>query len=330
MASSHKRGKGWRVSVWEDGKQRWLPGSHRTKADADEEGARVQAILDAKRPAARLAQEPLATLIARWAADRVSQGNDPHWTELTAKRVRSLCEARGWALPRDVTPAAVVSWRSSGGKARLGAYLRAVLWWARDSLQQPVDEQTLIALRPPKAKRRPDKELLTPAQVAEVQAAADAVSPEAGALVHCLSTYGWRPVTAGRLTVGDVDLEEGTVDTKVKGGDVLRHPLLPATVERLRAAVGEREAGPLFRHPRTQVAFTLSGGSSVASWINTSLMRREIGSYQLKSYAITRMLDRGLTERDARDFTGHKTPGQLLRYARTNATRARKSLEKLG
>ncbi len=208
--------------------------------------------------------------------------------------------------------------------------VRAVLRWASETLDQYVDPRALVALRPRPTGRRPRKELPTGAFMANWQRKADAASSSAGALVHCLATYGWRPITAADLVVGNLDLRAGMMTTTVKGGDVIRHPLLAKTMKRLRPLVegrGKRE--PLFLNPGTGKAWdpSSSSGFSIVRWCRDYLC---MSSYDLKRWAISSMLERKMEPQTVALFTGHRTLSQVLTYARTNEEKARKALASLG
>jgi hypothetical protein len=324
MASIERVRGGYRVRWRDGGRAASLKSSPiiTTKPKAVAERDRIAATVAARRPVRSGAILPMTELIERWRQSRDAIGNDPLWTSVVAKRITSLCADRAWTHPTDITPATVQTWRLDGGSPRGGACLRAVLRWAFETLEQPVDLRTLIALRPPRAKRRADRPLLSESAIERWQRDADALSPNCGALVHCLITYGWRPITAARLTIADIDLAGATVTCRIKGGDQLVHPIFPDTVDRLRPlCAGRAGTAALFISPYTGAAWPPRSSQSIPGRL------RKI--YDLKRVAISRMLrgdapwHRPLAPQEVAHFTGHKTIGQVLRYARTSLDRAR-------
>ena len=145
-----------------------------------------------------------------------------------------------------------------------------------------------------------------------------------GALVHCLDKYAWRPVTAARIRVRDVDLtgERITLQAKsCRGQDTITHPLEPDDVPMFASLIGSRQPGePLFLNPYTGLAFEIADSRGIPAWF-----RRFTGMnvYELKRAAISRMLSAGIAPQDVALFSGHKTVSQMLCYARTNESRAR-------
>lgn len=339
MAYLEPRPNGWLIR-WREPSGSKLESSelYAKESDATRELGRLQARLDAAKQINASSLIGLERLIGLWAQSRLELGNDPHWTERHRSLLVTMVTAMEWGTVRDITPAEVERWRQrrpkgkgpkgnpkllvGGRDPRRGALLRGCLRWVMETHRQPVDPFTLIALRPPRLRRRPKAELMTLEEVTETQQRADAIGPDAGALVHCLSRYGWRPATAARLTVGDV--AKGQITTSVKGGDIVRHPIAADTIQRLAKLMKGRPAdAPLFRHPQTREPFTLDGASGIPQWYRT-YMRGKI--YDLKRWAITTMLDRGIAAADVKLFTGHRTVAQVLLYLRTNEARAQKAL----
>lgn len=299
---------------------------YRRKDEAQAKARELVMQISARRPMQQGTDLLMSELLMRYHTRRTGEGARDIHADRAVARVAALCESCGWKRPRDVTPAAVQEWRQNGGSPRAGAMLRAVLRWGMEVLDQAVDPRALVALRPRATRRRPKDPLPTAAQMAAWQAKADEWSPATGALIHCLSTYGWRPITAADLKVGDVDLAEQAITTSVKGGDVIRHPLLPETVKRLSPLVdGRNPDAPLFMRPTKDAGWTAQSSlpGSIPRWCKEALGMK---SYDLKRWAISRMLDRGLPPQDVALFTGHRTIGQVLRYARTNDERARAAL----
>jgi hypothetical protein len=325
--------KGGHVVRWrEGGRDTKLQCSpiYRRKDEALAKARELGVQVIARRPMQQGADLTMCELLTRYRVRRLGEGARDSHVDRAIARVASLCDSHGWRRPRDVTPSAVQEWRQTGGSPRAGAMLRAVLRWGMEMLDQAVDPRALVALRPRAVRRRPKDQLPTAAQVAAWQAKADGYSASVGALIHCLSTYGWRPITAADLTVGDVDLDDSSIVTSVKGGDVVRHPLLPETVKRLRPLVaGRKGSAPLFIRPTVDAGWVAQSslGGSIPRWCADALGMK---SYDLKRWAISRMLDRGLPPQTVALFTGHRTIGQVLRYARTNDEQARAALSVMG
>lgn len=291
--------------------------------------AEIATELAARRQAKTATDIPLAEILKRYQLRQIARGSRDIHVDKQVGRMARLCLDQHWALCRQVTPASVEEWRQGGGSPRAGAYLRAVLRWAKETLNQRVDDRALVALRPRPLSRRPKPALVTIAQIGQCQDQADKLGPEVGTLVHCLATYGWRPITAADLKVQDLDLATGTITTLVKGGDTVRHPLLPETLARLRPLVkgrGGHEA--LFLMPFTGEVWSpnASEATSISRWLFKALGLR---AYDLKRWAISSMLAHKLEPQTVALFTGHRTISQVLTYARTNEERARAALASL-
>lgn len=326
MATIEKTGSGYRVRQHLDGKLKTI-----ARAGTKVEAVRIQARLEEDERARSMivygTHLPMGEVLARWKADRIGAGNDPLHTEVAVARMRSLCDARGWHGTASVTALAASTFRQQGGSPRAGALIAGVLRWARDILDQRVDPKALVVLRPGKPGRKPSPTLMSDEQVQAAEALAARMSPSAAALVHCLSTYGWRPITAARLTVADLDVSAGTITCQVKGGDEVRHPLHADTLDRIVAvALGREPEAPLFLDPRHATGWAVRGSRTIDQWARDHL---RIKVYDLKRYAISTMLDKGISPQDIASFTGHRTISQVLKYARTNEARQRATLAKL-
>jgi hypothetical protein len=157
-------------------------------------------------------------------------------------------------------------------------------------------------------------------------------------LAHLVATYGHRPQSLAMLRVESVELTPAPrMKLPVKSGDTIRHPLLPETAELLARAIGKRKTGPLLLDP---LGKAWTSGAKASAWFwhqvgaDTGEKDKEkrkpaIGIYQLKCYAISRMLDLKLDLKTIASITGHRTPAVLLRYARTNETRQLAALSAL-
>lgn len=281
---------------------------------------------EARRPAGVGEPMSLAALVesfinARLADDRASE---LHLDRNARKVLQRLFAARGWARLSDLRTGQVTGLKLGEHRA-----LKAVLRHAK-SIGQPV-EDGLVWLKPPKRVRKPQRDLLRPEQVAALVDAAAEWCPASGALAHMLATYGHRPQTAVQTRVKDVDLERGLISLEVKGGDKLRHPLLPATIDWLRPLVeGRAPEAFLFIGHDGQPWGT---GQRLAQWwhhyVGGKTTPDQPGVYNLKRYAISSMLERGLAPKTICSITGHRTPATLHLYARTNEDRQREALAAL-
>lgn len=327
MATIEQAGKRWRVRQFADGKLRTVA-SCSTKADAEIILRRIEEEERARAKTPRGSMLPLGEVLTRWRIAKVAEDKDPLHIKATERRVRTIAFRQNWQTTTSITAMAVSNYRTAGGSPRACACIAAVLRWARDTLDQHVDAKALVALKPGSTKRKPRRPLLAPEAVQAIERLASGQSQSAGTLVHCLSTYGWRPITAARLTVADFDAVGGTVTCRVKGGDVVRHKLLPETIGRLRWLVAEaKPSDPLFRSPLTDAGWCLTGSQTISQWSRDHLRVRV---YDLKRYAITTMLNKGISPQDIAQFTGHRTIAQVLRYAQSNEERQAATLAILG
>lgn len=318
MASLHKLPSGtFRVMWREAGKQHALAVENRQLAEV--ELRRIEARESAAKSIRAATAMDLLEVIGRWERAKIGDGKDPEHIAEAALRARRLVETHGWKRTDDVTPVAAEAWRATGSP-RTGAILRSILRWSWVVLDQPIHDRALALLSPGSRSRRPPRPLITAKQVADFEAKAALHSPGCRALVHCLATYGWRPITAARLLVGDVDLKAGTITTRVKGGDTVRHPLLPTTLSLLGPLVQDRDPkAPLFTDPRWEgKPWAKTGRSlSIPEWFTNNLVNRRKDStriYDLKRYAITEMLRNGMRREQVVIFTGHRVLSQLDTY----------------
>lgn len=324
MASIEKAGKRWRV-------RRFIGGKLVTIASCANRATAELALREAEleeRSKARIvrgSQLDMMEVLRRWRIAKIGSGNDELHTCAAEARLRALCRSRNWLTTSAVTPVTISSYRTAGGSPRTCSFLAGVLRWAQDTLGQYVDPRALPALRAGKAGRRPSPMLMADAAVVALERQALAFSQSAGDLIHCLSAYGWRPITAARLLVRDFDAVGGAITCRVKGGDEVRHLLLDDTTRRLRArAAAAWPEEPLFTDPRSGMAWELQSG--ISRWCRDHLGAKV---YDLKRYAISSMLDRGIPPQHIAAFTGHRTISQVLKYARSNEVRQRAALQKM-
>jgi hypothetical protein len=339
MASIERLPSGrWRVRWREGGRGSPVRKSPSVddKASAVVMLARIEAELAARHAPRTGIAESFQTLARAWAAAKVADGKDPTHTRDDLARLDALLARHGWTEAVDLTPADVDTARSATStvddpprpcrwSGRAGALLSTVLRWSCDRRAASIDRRAIAALRPgPERRRVFPRDLVDEKTVAGWTRKAADISPTCAAIVHCLALYGWRPITAGRMRVGDVDLDRRVVRARVKGGDVIEHPIVDETTERLAAIIDKRQASePLFIDPRTGRAFTDTGSYSVAAWWRWHIGAR---SYDAKRYAISRLLRHAPPHEVAR-ITGHRCPQVLFRYATTAEERTRAILE---
>lgn len=325
MSSVCRKGSGWVVRWREGGRNRTSPrfGTEAEAADFRDDLDERQVV--ASKPDPRIRME-WAELVKRFVADRVARG---HYAGRYANRVRAQLLAIGtvnkWRTAADV-PATAKAGLQVGHRRSLVALLRFAI-----QIDQPVDRRFFDARNPPrKAPLRAD--LITDDQAAQAQTLAASKGPHAAALVHLLATYGHRPESLCQATVGAVNLAAGKIDLEVKGHRRVRHPLLPETVAVLRPIVEGRPASaPLFLDPHGEPWGT---GQRFARWyqhqIGATAHKDAAGVYQLKRWAISGMLARGLDAVTVASITGHKTPSLLTDlYGRVNDQRQTAAMAKL-
>lgn len=312
MAWLQRHGRGWRVCWREGGIERRGP-ILAPKAVAAAALRQVEAEQAARRPVRRGEALTWEALCRRWQATRPVG----RYREQALQMLLRL----PWRTPGEVTAAAVAA--QPPGRIRV---IRSVLAYA-DGLGLPIDPRA-ARQRPPAAPRRPEVPLLSDGAVEDLIARAEAWSPADGAIAHLIATYGHRAQSLVGLPAGGVDLEDGTITMEVKGGDRIRHPLLPATVARLRPLV-EAAAGPAAPLFVGHLGKPWKDGRAWAAFFAHHVSGSH-GYYQLKRYAITRMLGLGLDAKTVASITGHRTVSLLLNtYARTNETRQRAAIAAL-
>lgn len=316
MSSLERIGKSWRVRWREGGRGSKLLSSPRfeTKDEAEEFQRQLDARMEARKAPGGL---PLTgrQLAERWRIWLAKAGRTPRYVETAADRViKSLGDDLLTHLSRDTLRALPL------GRRRV---VQAALRWGRSELYAAIPE---VCLRLPISSppRRVVPDLMTDDAFTSIQAAADAVSPSMGAIVHLVGSYGHRPESLAKLRRADIEAgPPARISLTVKGGDRIRHPIATETMKRLQAA-------PLpFIDPRTGKPF-LDGWSIAVvyrSCLGRSRWKPEPGIYALKRRAISTMLGRGLDAATIASITGHRRPDVLVRhYARTNEERQTKAL----
>lgn len=221
------------------------------------------------------------------------------------------------------------------------AYLRSVLVWAAsEELIDAVPTEVLGDMT-----RKPSDEapvrMITPEEFALTFEVFKRKGPHYHALAHCLSLYGWRPKTACRLLVGDVDLRREEITLKVKRVRGKKtphtHVLLPCSMALLRPIVEGRHATePLFLHESGKGWKYGESADQLCNFYYANCTRFAPGTggiYAWKRWAIEGMaIGRAPWPKPITDlfqmmgFTGHADPEMLLRYRRHNTAAQRMAL----
>lgn len=320
MASLHRDGKRWRVAWRQDGRQRTKRCA--TKREALEFIRQLDAV-DAQqlKPGRRIS---LAMVAADYMQHRRSWSGDPAWAAKDRRAIDRALEMHGWQWPGDIRAADLE--RLPVGQFRL---IKAVLRHA--ARMGCALDAAVIHARAPQRHARPPSRLVTDSEASEACRAALLWGWGEGLAVHLVATYGHRPQSIASMQISDWDDGRGIITMAIKDGSTHAHPVLPATRELIRHAIGERSAGYLIEPHNGR---TWGRGSPLVSWYYHQIGKRvhahDPGIYALKRYAITRMLDKGLAADLVASVTGHRTPSVLMdRYARTNETRQRRVIDAL-
>lgn len=341
MASVHPHGKGQRVHyVDANGKAAKSP----TLPSPEAAAAWIREHL----PAAGVTR--LDQVLDLWAIDG---GTD--YRKRAGDSLAAVARTRGWVKVSDLTPGVLNTWLRDAKRAAAEAdesrtrtssirYLLAALRWAAAEKGVAVRPEVLTykpprELRPPRRAKPP---LLTDQQVLDIRRLAEGYGPRAASVVEYLLTYGARPTTACKLVRGDLDpvrLELHIEKAKHSGG--WRHPVQrPHVAWRMLANWQDADDGaPLFPHYREDRAWQLDDDGSAKElcwWYQSTIAKRLkfpqelIGIYNLKRWAITNMLARGIEPATVANFTGHMQLSQVLVYTTTNEERGRAVLDRLG
>jgi hypothetical protein len=323
MPSLERRGRKYRVRYREGGGLRstpWRAGRDAALDDLD----LVSARLAAHRPAGPRTMS-WAELVERWRQDLALRAGE-RWRLEAPRLALALGERHGWRRAADVRAEHLAGM----GRGQV-ILVRAVCRYANLRLGQASDQQALAMPRSA-TRRRPRTDLLSDQQVAAAQALADRWGPGPGLLVHLVATYGHRPQSLVGLHVSAIDRVAGTLTLQVKSQDEVRHPVLPATLERAGQAAGGRDQGePLIL---SHLGRPWRRGCDAAGWyyhcVGPEVHPQRPGVYELKRWAISRMLGAGLDLATIASITGHRHLPTILRYARTHEDRQRAALAVLG
>jgi integrase len=338
-----KKARTWRVR-WRDG-GRGSPHRSSERFKTKGEALAFLEAIEAKQTAAgpapvvRLAPLTWTELTARWLKAQESAGSSfRHLEECRRSLARHTTT---WRTAADATPEAMATLSMGAGKT-----VRAILSWAQLHLSLTVDPRILAIRQTRRRVKAPERDLLPDHQVLALIDAATAKSPADGALCHLLATYGHRAESLVRLTTDALALDTAppTITVTVKGGHVVRHPLLPATVAILRPVWAHARAhqqpaatGRPYLFAHTHLGRPYRTGHEFASWFQHRIGTgfngpgTSIGYYDaFKRWAISRMLEAGLDPKTIASITGHKTVSLILnRYARTNESRQTAALAAL-
>lgn len=193
--------------------------------------------------------------------------------------------------------------------------VRACLRWCYVEHDQRFDERALAFAGKPTRPPRSKKPLLPNEQIDALVRDTTAWSAGSGAIMHFVAHYGHRAESLIRLT--DANIQANRLVMTVKGGFIVNHPLLPETLEILRS-LKRGPKGELFIN---HLGVPWESGHTFASWFYHRIGDSKIGYYQVKSAAITAMLDH-VDDVTVASITGHRRPSLLKDvYARTNLTR---------
>lgn len=279
----------------------------------------------------------LQQIAARWKA--MHPDHSAAWEYVRA--IDRICaptaeKGMGVTYPVEITKARIEEYEKANGfkgTDRPLAYVRSVLRWAQTSDLMPqmsflVDQ----SLAPPQSTPS-NYRLLTEEEWRKQMVIARRWGHEA--LAHCLSLYGWRPVTACLAKVGMVDLKRRWIgplhvkQTRKGKTHIHEHRLFSETCDLLAPLVeGRRPEEPLFLH-HDGGGWTLykRRALQLVAWYRNHCQRvaPDAGCvYAWKRFAVARM-DRGdapwpLQVRDClkKGFTGHATEAILKRYSATN------------
>ncbi len=329
---SKKTGKitGHRVKYRRNGKK--IPGGvFHTKAEAALALPKFQALEDAHKEMAgtrATGSKTLLELASRYVDfKRMKKKLLPEYVEQRLYDLQYVINEGGWTTTSDVTKESVLDWQTKkdGVGSRRGAYLRGLLKWARDNLDQAVDEKAILLLKPP-ASSNTDIPRQSQEQIAAWKAKATAQGPHAEALFHILLYYGGRCISLARMQVSDYDPFAGTLThRKVKHTNAdVTHPVDEDGLKLLnRIAAGRKPSEFLFLSPITGLPWhdVAEGRKKLKTpisdwWRNRIDSRRDKQIRNLKYEAITHMIELGMHSSQIAFFTGHKTLAVIDRYIR--------------
>jgi hypothetical protein len=310
-----------------------IPAGGTGKADALEFLAALERRLAATKPIKNRFVMSWGEIVERWHSTRTPGAY--------RDKAKTYLLALGWTTLADATPDAIERL-----KPLYQRYVKSVLGYARSTMRLAVDLDAL-AVRPPKVKRRAKRPLLPDDQIQALVNRCAETGPSNAAIAHLLSVYGHRAESIVHLTTSawipdPTGQGAGELVLQVKGGDIVRHPILPATAALLLPLVKSAEADPGRPHfpdhtntlapclfLRHNDGKPWLNGQRWAAWFRCSV-GKGIGYYDaFKRAAITKLLDH-VDATTVASITGHRTISLLLNtYSRSNADRQRAAIESL-
>ena len=247
-------------------------------------------------------------------------------------RAKKYLDSLGWERLEEAMPELLASLRPHYFRL-----VKSVLNYAHRTLLLHVD-QNAINVRPLKVAKRPKRPLLPPDDIQALVDKCAASCPGNGALAHLLATYGHRAENLVRLTASALQIDAngtGWLTLKVKSGDIIRHPLAPASLPQLQPLAAAATAASPKKWPQSidhngatapllfinHLGVPWKDGQAFAAWFHHSVSCG-IGYYDaFKRAAITSMLDT-VDATTVASITGHRTVSLLVNtYSRTNADR---------
>ncbi len=331
MTWYEKHHGGWRAR-WKDGDQRPVGEVQPTREEAV-----AWAIANGH---AEPPPTSIEDLIKRWHQVRLSERNvTADFLDTTRVEMIGLCAKRKWTRTADVTLSSIDDWRidkKGKGIERPLSYLLSILRWGAQNMGVAVDAKVLAYKRARRPATDRDRQKLSDRDVERIVEHAGGLGPQVHALIHYLSVYGPRPVSACRLICRDVDIAHTSLRAHGKRSGKWRHKIGVLTVKLFSLILVDRRPGdPLFLDPRTDKAWRLTkkGAGVLASWYHRNFKKVAPKGlqniYDLKRYAISRMLDKGIDPSTVAKFTGHLTLSQVLTYARTDTQMESKAIERI-
>lgn len=309
----HQTKKQWRVRWREGGRGSPQKSSewYSKKVDAELFQAQIQGRKLAKKPASGRALMLLPEIIERW-RERVKDKRSERYVQETCDLLHKLVADKNWKHTNDVTETDTLN---------VGTYrlIRALLKFAHLRYGQPLPS----LLPPDQPKKQPEADLLELPEVSALIAAAAEWSDGAGAIAHLVAMYGHRPESLVHLPCKAV--RDGKLFLTVKSGDEVAHQLLKDSYLLLERLKGNRKPSePLFLNAEGK---PWKNGHAYSGFFFHRVGNHKLGIYQLKRFALTRMLSAGLDVATIASITGHRTPLTILRYARTNQARQKMALD---
>lgn len=336
---SKKTGKvtGYKIRYRVNGKK---PSSetYRTKAEAAQNLDRYEAIEKSLQPLMGTREHASLTLmeiIERYLDDKIKRKE--LLKEYRAERKRDLLRVvkqGGWRFTTDVTPSSIVAWRQgiSGEGRTSAAYLRGMLKWSNENLNQAIHPLAHVRLRPSKRAQREPERPAAEDVLSWLQKARDC-GANTYALVVCILWQGWRPKMCRAMRVGHFNVEGGFATLgEIKGqpGSTKKTFLFPVVIEALRTITAYRpRTDYLFQDPRTGRGWAENEKDrcNITHWWRRHIDgRKGRGVYQLKSDAIS-YLSEFLSPAQIQGFTLQADKSTVLIYDRTNEQQQKKSID---